>query len=392
MNCTNAYRICSIGFITFIFSIFAVFVGNQILDLKRLESRDPSHSAQKISRMGLGGLKDSVLNFLEGKIDSAIEGSGARDFLIDLYGLAVRELELRKLNNVPTDKIVCLENGHLCNVSEKSDLAGPTRAVVDFAQELQKRGIPFLFVLEPHKGHKTARMLYPGLYDHSHENVEKMLAVFRQNQIPVLDTRNIFLHDPETHYALFYKGDSHWNALYAFFVFRETAKELAKMGILAPEQNLEQKNYHFVNSCGNSMNDLSKGFGKFYLPLEPELLPSPQWKTNLSVQNVLTQETFEGSFEAHVFMRDLFQLSVQNHAVRNRHKIFLVTDSMGRASCGFFALAYDQVEFRPLNQYEGFLLQEIEKFQPEIVLLMMTGRNYGMEYMLTHKKLLSVSE
>ena len=65
---------------------------------------------------------------------------------------------------------------------------------------------------------------------------------------------------------------------------------------------------------------------------------------------------------------------------------------MGRASVSFFALAYHQVEFRPLNQYEGFLLQEIETFQPEIVLLMMSGRNYGMEYMLTKEKLLSMPQ
>ena len=339
-----------------------------------------------------GRLKSAVMNWLNFRMDSAIAETGTRDVFIDLYGLVVREIGLRKLNNVPTDKIVRLENGHLCNVSEKSDLAGPTQAVLGFAQELRKRGIPFLFVLEPHKGHKTAPMLYPGLYDYSNENADQMLEVFRQNQIHVLDTREIFLNDPETHYGLFYKGDSHWNALYAFFVFRETAKELAKMGIQPPEQSLELGQYSFTYSFSHPMNDLSKGFGRFYLPREPELQISPTWQTNLSVRNVQTQEIFEGAYKAPVFMRGLFELSIQNHAVPNRHKIFLVTDSMGRASVSFFALAYHQVEFRPLNQYEGFLLQEIETFQPEVVLLMMSGRNYGMEYMLTKEKLLSTPE
>lgn len=339
-----------------------------------------------------GRLKSAVVNWLNDRMDSAIAQTGTRDFFVDLYGLVVREIGLRKMNNVPTDKIVRLENGHLCNVSEKSDLPGPTQAVLGFAQELRKRGIPFLFVLEPHKGHKTAPMLYPGLYDYSNENADQMLEVFRQNQIHVLDTREIFLDDPQTHYGLFYKGDSHWNARYAFFVFLETAKELTKMGIQAPEQNLELTNYSSAYSFSAQMNDLSRGFGKFYLPREPELQISPTWKTNLSVRNLQTQKTFEGAYEVPVFMRDLYQLSVQNHAVPNRHKIFLVTDSMGRASVSFFALAYHQVEFRPLNQYEGFLLQEIETFQPEIVLLMMSGRNYGMEYMLTKEKLLSMPQ
>lgn len=385
-------RIVSLCFTAFIFFMFVFSSGEIIFDLSGHNSRDSLPSAQKNLRTGLGGLKDSVCNLLNLGIDSAFEESGSRDFFIDLYGLVVREMGLRRLNNVPTDKIVRLENGHLCNVSEKSDLAGPTQAVLGFAQELRKRGIPFLFVLEPHKGHKTAPMLYPGLYDYSNKNADKMLAVFRQNQIQVLDTRKIFLNDPETHYGLFYKGDSHWNALYAFFVFLETAKELAQMGIQAPEANLELEHYSCTYSFSNPMNDLSKGFGKYYLPREPELQMNPTWKTLLSVRNVQTRETFEGAFEAPVFMRDLFELSVQNLAVPNRHKIFLVTDSMGRASVGFFALAYRQIEFRPLNQYEGFLIQEIEKFQPEIVLLMMTGRNYGMEYMLTKEKLLSFPE
>ncbi len=337
-------------------------------------------------------LKSAVVNWLNDRMDLAIEKTGTRDFFVDLYGLAVREIGLRKMNNVPRDKIVRLENGHLCNVSEKSDLPGPTQAVVGFAQELRKRGIPFLFVLEPHKGHKTAPMLYPGLYDYSNENADQMLEVFRRNEIHVLDTREIFLNDPQTHYSLFYKGDSHWNARYAFFVFRETAKELAKMGIQAPEQNLDLDQYSFTYSFRFPMNDLSKGFGRFYLPREPELQISPTWQTNLSVRNVQTQETFEGAYEAPVFMGGLYELSIQNHTVPNRHKIFLVTDSMGRASVSFFALAYHQVEFRPLNPYEGFLLQEIETFQPEIVLLMMSGRNYGMEYMLTKEKLLSMPQ
>jgi len=385
-------RILSLCFTASLFFMFVFASWEVVCDLSGCNSRAPQTRAEEEVRDGLKGLKDSALQFLELKVDSALEDSGARDFLIDLYGLVVREIGLRKLNNVPTDKIVRLENGQLCNVSEKSELAGPTQAVVGFARELRKRGIPFLFVLEPHKGHKTARMLYPGLYDYSHENVEKMLAVFRREQIPILDSREIFLTDPGTHYSLFYKGDSHWNAIYAFYVFRETAWELAKRGIQVPEQNLNLKNYDFTQSFQNPTNDLAKGFGRFYLPREPEPQPVPNWKTSLSVRNVRTRETFEGPFDATFFMRDLRELSVQNHTVSNRHKIFLVKDSMGRASVSYFVLAYNQIEWRPLNAYEGFLLQEIEAFQPEIVLLMMTGRNYGMYYMLTSKKLLSTPE
>lgn len=173
-------------------------------------------------------------------------------------------------------------------------------------------------------------------------------------------------------------------------MFREVAGELAKRGILVPKQNLDLKNYAFVELFDKPANDLSRGFGKYYLPYEPTLLPVPNWDVNMSVRNLRTRKRTEGVYDTSMF-KDLNRFSCRNHTVENRHKIFLVTDSFGRATIPFFALAYSRVEFCSLNAYAGSLLQEIEEFQPEIVLLMMTGRHYPLDFMLTPERMLTYS-
>lgn len=156
MKQLKAYRICAVCFTISLFYLFVFSLGEIGRDLIDSNFRISQRAGENV-RSGVGGMKDSVINLLDRGMTSALKDSGARAFLIDLYGIIVREIDLRILNHVQTDKIVRLENGLLCNVSEKSDLSVPTQVVVEFAMELRKRGIPFVFCLAPHKGHKTAR-------------------------------------------------------------------------------------------------------------------------------------------------------------------------------------------------------------------------------------------
>lgn len=108
---------------------------------------------------------------------------------------------------------------------------------------LKKQGILYYLVITPNK-----ETIYPDYLPRQMQNriqqtpVEQFIRYARQHSdLPIIYLRDALFTEKKTHSKLYYKTDSHWNDLGAYFGYRELMKQLAI-------NSLPLTNFHFKKS------------------------------------------------------------------------------------------------------------------------------------------------
>ena len=120
-----------------------------------------------------------------------------------------------------------LNNGMLADVNLRM---ADTRAFSDnldrFRRDLEKMGIPFLFVMAPYKVPTEENLLPPGGRDTLNAIADQALSELAERQVPFLDLRQEMSRTAEQVEKYFYRTDHHWNAEGAFLAYRRIMEAL----------------------------------------------------------------------------------------------------------------------------------------------------------------------
>jgi len=136
---------------------------------------------------------------------------------INANGFIHTLLGQRKMNGV-----VKLNNGYLASTHKKADVAPYAKKLIALDQDLEKKGIPLLYVQAPFKISKYDDQLPEGIKDYSNSNADRLLKLLNKGGVDTLDLRAEMRSDGLDHYSMFFRTDHHWTVEASFWGFTKT--------------------------------------------------------------------------------------------------------------------------------------------------------------------------
>ena len=199
----------------------------------------PDNSSESIYKALNEGLKTYRINSIP--TYEKLIGANFSHFHGDIQGL----LDIRRVGNYAK-----LNTGHIVRIRGKDDridkslLDEMIQKTERFNSFLQKRDIPFLFVILPSRLHKTDQQFPCHIEDYTNENADRIFQSMMGVGIDCLDIRELFLNNPQKHYQWVFIGDHHWKDEYAFEAFKVIAAKMSKSGnIIVNDLLLNSENY-----------------------------------------------------------------------------------------------------------------------------------------------------
>lgn len=319
--------------------------------------------------------------------DRILDSSGLKDTFFKIYG---DFLKLQNRNYVEDTQfnIAQMKTGHLTIVTPWRDLSKQAQQYLTFERAMKKRGVPVLFVLAPHKVSPFNPQLPRGISDASNQISDDFLKILQKNEAPYVDTRNIFKNSPQKHGELFYRGDTHWKAQYAFYAFRETAQFMEKhFHIPVKSEILNPENYCTQLSNQILDGDLSVRWDSIFTSEERIEWFVPRFPTQLEYQDNTMETPVTGAFRPEFFY-GLRHRNIKNPS-NPSGKILVLGDSFSPPWIGYMSLAYHEIRSISSNHFINSsncdvkypnLKAEIETFQPQFIVILLTGRGFVNRY------------
>ncbi len=327
-------------------------------------------------------LKWSCHSFADNILSKPLLYNKCRAGLIDVYGLCVRTIDLYKPD--PNIQAVKLLNNQLSFYwRDDVDVDDYSHALIDFKKYLENRNIGFVYVQIPHKTCKYQPELPPSIVDYSNQIFDRFIHNI-ENDASVIDMRDYFKSSPEEHYKLFYPGDGHWKPMYAFITAQQIMKFLHEnySCIIDPKVN-NLDNYEVVIEK-NKCNDISKRLGRFYYNsnIERQQYLVPRFDTFMTINSdsvdleMIKYESvdYKGPYNSRLLFQIRPKMNVRNTKALNNNKVMILGDSFSPPVMSFLSLCFTDIEYHALNCYDGDIFEEIEKFKPDMVILLLTAR------------------
>ena len=289
-----------------------------------------------------------------------------------------------------------LDNGQLTYVIPELDMTQIAANTLAFAEALEARGIPFLYVNTPFKTDEADKQLPLGVEDYANENADRFLAILREGGADTLDLREREREEGLDHYSRFYPTDHHWTAETGFWAFTEivSALETRDASFAVDSRITDPGSYRFDTREDIFLGSAGRRVGPWYAGLDDLTLITPGFDSHVAFQELDQGFGRDGSFaETFLFPEmlegDPFEVSrydvylggeygelrldnfsrAEGLPVQSTEKrILLLKDSASLVVAPFLSLGYDSVRLLDLRLYEGDLMACIEEYQPDLVL------------------------
>ena len=289
-----------------------------------------------------------------------------------------------------------LDNGQLTYVIPELDMTRIAANTVAFAETLEARGIPFLYVNTPFKTDEADKQLPVGVEDYSNENADRFLSLLNGNGVDTLDLREREREEGLDHYSRFYPTDHHWTAETGFWAFTEIAQALRERdaSFALDERITDLENYLLDTREDIFLGSAGRRVGPWYAGMDDLTVISPAFDSHVSFQELDRGFGRDGSFAETFLFPEMLEgdpFAVSRYDVylggeygelrldnlsraetlpvqSTEKKILLLKDSASLVVAPFLSLGYDSVRLLDLRLYEGDLMAYIEDYEPDLVL------------------------
>jgi hypothetical protein len=275
-------------------------------------------------------LNKDIINLYPREYENYINDNfGMKSFLVWLNSY----IDVKLLNTSPMDRVALGKEGWLYSTKEGNlNMLDIYRGLILFSDEelvkiknnlveqnewLKAKGIPFILMIAPNK-----ETIYPEyLPDYIKKVQEKgrldqLISYLKANtDINIIDGREVLINK-KTVDNLYYKTDSHWNELGAYFGHKAIMDEVSKYIPNVKAKKLED--YNIVKETKNEGGDLAKmlnlteNFKEEHIHLVPKV--PIKWKVASSTyvlnQGVVT-EVEDESLPRMLMYRDSFTINMQ---------------------------------------------------------------------------------
>lgn len=350
-------------------------------------------------RQGLRG-EGMSLSVVESIYNEYLPG---KNLLVTLNGGLNRLLGARCVN----DRYL-MDNGQLTYVISEFDVNGIAENTVAFRDALEELDIPFVYINAPFKIDENDKQLPPSVEDYSNENANRFLAVLEENNVNTLDLRDRIEAESLDHYSLFYPTDHHWTAEAGFWAYTEIVDALTQMdaGFAVDPQLTDLSNYSLTKYENTFLGSSGRRVGPLYGGVDDITLIEPKFDTDILYSVPEKGIEREGAFQDTVLFKeqlkkiDYFRsirynvycggdygyTVVQNHSREKNlevqstaKKVLLIKDSFSAVVTPFLSMGYEEVRLIDLRSFSEDLLVYMEKYQPDVVVVLYNPGAYADE-------------
>lgn len=316
----------------------------------------------------------------------------AKNLLVTVNGGLQKLLGTRSIN----DRVL-LDNGQLTYTIDAYDMTGIAANTVALRDMLDERGIPMVYVNAPFKIDGADKQLPEGVEDFSNENADRFLGILKENNLNVLDLRELIHREGLEYGELFYRTDHHWKAETGFWAFTRITEYLAKLdeqftvdAMVTDAANYDHTVYEdiFLGTAGRRVGPLYSGWDDL-------TVIAPKFATDLQFvveeegldrrgdygDTVLFSEFLSGGDDFTVSRYDVYcgqdygKLQITNHsdgtapAVTGK-RILVIKDSFSSVVIPFLSLAYEELCFLDLRVFSEDLTAFVDEYRPDLVMVL----------------------
>lgn len=320
-------------------------------------------------------LKTSFSSFASALLSKCTFYDACKCYMEDVHGLCVKTMGLYV--PIPVYKVikaVKMNNNQLTFYgNEDVDIENFARSLIDFKKYLEKQGVEFVYVQAPHKNYKYQPAVPSCIDDNSNQVFDRLIFAIEKD-VPVIDMREYFKLSPEKHYKLFYPGDSHWRPEYTFITTQQIMNHLHDACSCIIDQRVNNLDNYELVTTKRKRNDMSKPLGNLYFNSEKEYeqFLVPKFDTHLTV--TYDSEEYQGPYNPQLLYKTRTLMNIKNPDAINKKRIMVLGDSFSPPVMSYLTLNFTDTEYHALLFYDGNIFEDIEKFKPDIVILLFTAR------------------
>lgn len=222
--------------------------------------------------------------------------------------------------------IVKLKNGKLSYVYPSLNSSGQEEYLGIFAEKLEAQGIDFLYVNCPFKIDERDKELPWAVEDNTNEGVNAFLDILREENIEVLDLRDMIYASDLDYYDMFYTTDHHWTTESGFWASGQIAEYMNNnWGYDFNMAYLQEDNYHRKVYYEWYAGSQGKKTGIGYVKADDFVLLTPQFDTDFEIEIRTRDYSGKGSFEETLY--DYSQVQQKNFYLYNPYNGYLYDDN-----------------------------------------------------------------
>lgn len=288
-----------------------------------------------------------------------------------------------------TDSVVVMKNGYLTFEAYPVDTSYAQESTSYFANQLEEKGINFLYVQCPSKENPTDNQLPHGVEDNYNINADKLVNGLSQKNVPYIDLRKDLNIDFDDYFSRFFRTDHHWTPETGVWAAGKIAEELNKKydyGINTDLGNISNYNVDvYEKYCFGSQG---KKVTLKYADPEDISFIYPKAETDFTVtydkENPVT-----GSFEDILLRRSVFDkidyynistysaylngnhsmIRIHNNKLDNGKRMVYILDSFSSSVVPFLATEIEDILVLDLRSFNGSVTTAIDAFKPDTVIV-----------------------
>lgn len=346
--------------------------------------------------------------------ETAVNSDLDRNHLfIQLYG-GVQRLSGRRViqDMVEGNTVAKLSTGALnfVNLSTPTqpgeDVKARAENTAEFADALEKLGIPYLYLAAPQKIQRGVQLLPEGLGENGNAYCDAYLENLEQMGVDYIDLRTLFENNG-IYANWFFKTDHHWKPEAAFFAWQYLTGELdVRYGFETPSSLINPNNWDTEVLEDFFLGSQGKRVGSLYGGVDDFTIYTPKFETDLTYTNsdgsfsrsgtfnqsvcfperVAEQDWFNGNPYTYYSGGDYGMTTMSNHKNANGPKVVLIRESFACALAPFLSLSCSELTTIDLRHFSGDLMETIRELEPDLVLTLYSASTIGLDNMFEFMK------
>jgi hypothetical protein len=272
--------------------------------------------------------------------------------------------------------------------------------MIELKKELDKAGIPLLYVQAPFKVSGNEQTLPVNITDYADINADRFLQGLKDNGIDYLDLRPFLRDGKKTQNELFFDTDHHWRIETAFdstwIIGRLLNKEY---GFNIDEKIMNIESYNVKKYENFFQGSMGRRVGIIYGGVDDFTLITPNFLTNLTVEqhdknyDAVTKGAFDSSMLVKsnidknkplntnryaVYRGDNAELIFKNN-MEASNSIILIKDSFGLPVYSFLAPSIKEIRALDMRYFDRNVVEYAKGNKPDILIVMYNADSFSEE-------------
>lgn len=345
-----------------------------------------------------------VLDRVTGAIDAAdtimIRDTYRRSDFNELFGFVQKSLGKKILQDSGYGEIYKTTDHQIIFSVGKKNVEPAVKSMAELKNELDKVGIPLLYVQAPFKISGDEQTLPDNITDYADRNADRFLKGLKENNIQYLDLRPMLRDGSKTQNQLFFDTDHHWRIETAFEATWHMGRFLNKeYGFNIDDKIMDINEYHVETYENFFQGSMGRRVGVIYGGIDNFVYISPKFSTNLTVSqhDKGYDAVSSGAFEEVMIVKNNIDINmpidtnryavyrgdnaelVFNNNLKASNSLIFIKDSFGLPVYSFLAPAIKETRALDMRYFDENVVEYAKGNNPDVVIVMYNADSFNDE-------------